>query len=122
MTEPRKCPLCGLGDPALFWVKVWDNPEARVFRCGACETLFLWPQLLGEKLASYYENYGEHLKKRTGGERITPDETLRRTAPHVRYRIETAKPFLSGVKRLLEVGGGSGNFIGPVVRGLSLRA
>jgi SAM-dependent methyltransferase len=112
---PEPCPLCGATDVTPYWPRVWQSPGRAVYACAACRVLFVWPQLDPEATAALYTGYADHLAARGVIDRPeTAAQTFARRAPAQGYRRRILAPYLPDGAAVAEIGGGCGNFIGPL--------
>lgn len=99
-----------------------DNTQA--FRCNDCQLLFLWPLMSKEDVEAYYDRYDEHIVRRgVAKKKETPLEAFEYREKLLRYRFKRLLPLFRDSERILEIGGGYGNFIGKFVeKGLATEA
>lgn len=110
------CPICNSNEVRKYRNKVWDSENCSVMKCLNCEFFFLDPMMEEEKGNSFYANYSKYLSKRIGKEKETTEQTFERRKRMVPYRLDIVKPYLAKDYRVLEIGGGCGNFIGEIYK------
>lgn len=121
---PQSCPLCGSRAVTPYWPRVWQAPERKVYACADCRVLFVWPRLENEAENALYDGYAGHLAARgVIDSPETPEQTFNRRAPAQDYRLRVLADYLPGSGSIAEIGGGCGNFIGPLwAKGFLARA
>jgi SAM-dependent methyltransferase len=109
LKEHSECPLCGCENCVVLQTGVRHDSRIEVRRCPECELVFLWPQPSRENLDQYYRDvYREEDEHPTIRERFVGNLSEART------RVARLQPILKPNMRLLEVGCGSGAFLGTV--------
>jgi 2-polyprenyl-3-methyl-5-hydroxy-6-metoxy-1,4-benzoquinol methylase len=109
VSDCPECVLCQSGESTLVQVGARHAPEAEVRRCTGCGLVFLWPRPSEEELDRYYtELYREDY--------VEPPVEVRYWADlnEANTRVRRLLPFLKRETYLLEVGCGSGAFLGAV--------
>lgn len=109
MSDCPECILCQCDESTLVQVGARHAPEAEVRRCTVCGLVFLWPRPSEKELDRYYkEVYREDY--------VEPPVEVRYWADlnEANTRVRRLLPFLKRETYLLEVGCGSGAFLGAV--------
>jgi SAM-dependent methyltransferase len=116
------CIVCKTANTRLYWNRVWATDDTRVYQCLDCQALFLSPVMTEKEAGQYYGNYAEHLSKRgVSTRKVTSQEAYDHREKAQQYRFDLLLPKLKKPAKMLEIGGGYGNFIGKFVeRGLAI--
>jgi len=114
-SAPQICPLCSSNKIEKYWYRCWNSPAVKVYACQECSLIFLSPMMGDNDSSRYYINYVSHLTSRGVASDETPGETFIRRDKAGEYRIEIARKFVKSSHKVLEIGGGCGNFIGKML-------
>jgi len=103
------CILCQNNESVLVKVGVRLNSNLEVRRCADCGLVFSWPRPTEKELERYY--VGSY---RSDSTKLSMYERYRIDLNEAHVRVGRLLPFLQSKSRLLEIGCGSGAFLGAV--------
>jgi len=105
--ERPHCALCGSPDTAKLADKVRFGINKKIYRCKACDIVFLYPQMTEEEESEYYKD--EYRKQFSYGSSV--EEHFRNALPEAAMRRERMKHLLKKGSVVLEIGCASGYFL-----------
>ena len=110
------CPLCNQSGVRHRIVDtVWDAPESAVYKCSACEIVFVYPIMNPEEEKAFYEaQFAGYMKKRGGPGETKPQEHFEQNRSEAERRLANLKPYLRSEMRVLELGSSTGFLLAAI--------
>ena len=94
---------------------VWEAPEAAVYQCSNCETVFIHPIMSEEEEKAFYEaSFAGYMKERGAAGETVPEESFKAMQGEAERRLENLKPYLRPDMSVLEVGSATGFLLDAV--------
>ncbi|MTI59277.1 MAG: class I SAM-dependent methyltransferase [Firmicutes bacterium] len=106
-----RCPICSSKDIDVFHDKVWDNENAKVYRCNKCDISFVYPQMTLKEEKEFYLQYKNHVVKRGVISVKSVNELHHKSKLVAEKRYQVIKKFFRGVKSVCEIGSATGAFL-----------
>ncbi len=105
------CKLCHSSDVIQIHDKLYSKDSGAVYRCGACDVVFIDPFMSDEESRLFYQNYNDYLVRRGVNVTADPQEDYRVRGPSIQERFENLRGFFAKKSAVCEVGSASGGFL-----------
>lgn len=115
--EKIKCSICQSEDVTYIPNKIRNDTEGiyKMYRCGCCETHFLYPRPVREELEKYYDG---DFRKEVHSERYYDYTSLNKVfqnfLPEAKIRMESVAKELNSKDDILEIGCSVGYFLSAI--------
>lgn len=109
-----QCTLCGSKEVNYIANKIRNDVEGKykMYRCGCCETHFLYPRPQSEQLQDYYDGkFREEVHSESYYDYETLNSVFKRFTPEARQRVERITKELNPQDEVLEIGCSVGYFL-----------
>ena len=106
------CRICGCSDAALVSRAVSGAPDASVYRCSACDFVYLSPMMTeAEEETFYREQFDQYMRGRWDAGWKSPEAHFRSFQSEADRRLPLVTPHLSHADEVLEIGSSTGYFL-----------
>lgn len=109
--EHVKCEICGADDYVVVGKRGLHGEKVNNVLCRKCGLVYVNPRMGEEDTAAFYRT---QYKELYGSDKVPTDELMRRRDVHAAHRLEflSRNAEIPGGGSVLEIGCGSGNFLG----------
>ena len=112
MDQPPVCRLCGSQKAERVSEEVSDAPEARIYRCEACDMVYLHPIMSVDEENTFYEQeFPTYMEARNAPGGADAEAHFRSNLPEADRRTALVRPLLSSEMSVLEIGSATGYFL-----------
>lgn len=109
------CPFGCDGTRRQIVDTVWQAPEAAVYQCNTCETVFIDPIMSEAEEKAFYEaSFAGYMKERGAKGETVPEESFKAMQGEAERRLRNLMPYLRPDMRVLEVGSATGFLLDAV--------
>src|ERR1044071_5573803 len=106
------CRLCGSNEYVLVSNQVSKAPESAVYRCKACDLVYLFPIMTEEEETGFYQaEFEKYMEGRSGPGWKSPEAQFLTYQPEGERRLKLVRTHVKPGDELLEIGSSTGFFL-----------
>ena len=106
------CRVCGSDRAAFVSAAVSGAPESKVYRCGECDLVYLFPIMTEEQEQAFYSSQFErYMEGRAGAGWQSPEAHFRAYQEEGERRLPLVRSYLQPEDSVLEIGSSTGFFL-----------